>query len=654
MSLRAGVMPWRRLSARRMLAVVVVLVVTLTGLLVVPAAAGAQPPQEWAKSCSSATLGLGRDVVELAPSLAGDTNPDGTRVAISADSRGKFVPVIVVHGWTSKDTHRPERDGAFSHIIDLTANRLGQANTTRSLIGQLQRDRGTAVFTFDYRDYAASWVDDVHLGPALGKVIDCLYRASGQKVIIVSHSMGGLIARYAATHQGVTGGNRAGEISTVITFGTPETGSVAALLSAAAANGAAEASKPLAVLHLILSVCGQLSSTQIQTGTLCDALPAQVRTFDSKAGVALRAGSAQLAALNPFPVGINVDALAGSATFELPGAGWFALPWNNPRVDVGDLIVTSGSAMQGANSTRKVSCAYQLNAAQGASDQVGLAFGLVSKADVAQQPLAAFSGPCFHTQLMRSIELTNEATGAVTDDIKARQPSETPAPVAISIGSVSRNGRSTSPKFAFSLKLPGLIQAKSTTTTRWQHEVERIEREKRAALTEWMGRGQCDPPTNSGCETESSLDMRWLGRVLSNRYASAAVLSDYYASGAGVNQNDVDTITMALDSGKNLTATDVFDIRNPSFVSAIVRKMKSGLACGGQLPSKTTNGGVAVLQGDPALKDFTVNADGVTFWFDRYEASDGACSVASVTIDWATAQPYLTSMGADLRKAARS
>jgi pimeloyl-ACP methyl ester carboxylesterase len=214
MSLRAGVMPWRRLSARRMLAVVVVLVVTLTGLLVVPAAAGAQPPQEWAKSCSSATLGLGRDVVELAPSLAGDTNPDGTRVAISADSRGKFVPVIVVHGWTSKDTHRPERDGAFSHIIDLTANRLGQANTTRSLIGQLQRDRGTAVFTFDYRDYAASWVDDVHLGPALGKVIDCLYRASGQKVIIVSHSMGGLIARYAATHQGVTGGNRAGEIST--------------------------------------------------------------------------------------------------------------------------------------------------------------------------------------------------------------------------------------------------------------------------------------------------------------------------------------------------------------------------------------------------------------------------------------------------------
>ena len=82
--------------------------------------------------------------------------------------------------------------------------------------------------------------------------------------------------------------------------------------------------------------------------------------------------------------------------------------------------------------------------------------------------------------------------------------------------------------------------------------------------------------------------------------------------------------------------------------------MRAGLAGGGQLPSKTTIGCVADLQGEPTLKEFTINADGVTFWFDRYEASDGACSVTSVTIDWATAAPYLTSIGADLRKAAKS
>jgi pimeloyl-ACP methyl ester carboxylesterase len=412
--------------AGRVMGMLVVLVTMVAGLPSGPAVADAQSPAEWAKSCSSAQLRLGGDHVELAPPLAGDTNPDGSRVAISADRRGKFVPVIMVHGWTSKDTHGVERDGAFSHIIDLTANRLGQVNTTRSLIGQLQRDRGAAVFTFDYRDYAASWVDDPHLGPALGKVIDCLYKASDEKVIIVGHSMGGLIARYAARQRGLTGQDRRGEISTVITFGTPETGSVAALLSNAAANSAAATSSPLAVLHLILAACGRLSSSQIITGTLCDSLPASVRTFDSDAGRALRAGSAQLAALRPFPAGISVDALAGGATFDLPGAGWFALPWESTRVDVGDLIVTSGSATKGASSTRKVSCAYQLNGFRGVGDQIGLVFGLVSKTDVAQQPLAVFSGPCFHTQLMRGIELTNEATGAVTDDISSRTPRFSP------------------------------------------------------------------------------------------------------------------------------------------------------------------------------------------------------------------------------------
>jgi pimeloyl-ACP methyl ester carboxylesterase len=422
MNAQPGAARRRPSLARRLLGTVVVLVVTLAGLPSGPAVAATQSPASWAKSCSSAQLGLGRDHVELAPPLAGDTNPDGSRVAISADRRGKFVPVIVVHGWTSKDTHSPVRDGAFSHIIDLTANRLGQVNTTRSLIGQLQRDRGAAVFTFDYRDYAASWVDDTHLGPALGKVIDCLYRASGEKVIIVGHSMGGLIARYAATQRGLTGPDRTGEISTVITFGTPGTGSVAALLSNVAANSAAATSNPLAVLRLILAACGELSSTQIKTGTLCDSLPAPVRTFDSDAGRALRAGSVQLATLRPFPAGISVDALAGGATFDLPGAGWFALPWASTRVDVGDLIVTSGSATKGATTTRKVSCAYQLNGFRSVSDQISLAFGLVSKADVAQQPLAVFSGPCFHTQLMRGIELTNEATGAVTDDINSRLP----------------------------------------------------------------------------------------------------------------------------------------------------------------------------------------------------------------------------------------
>ena len=410
------------MSSRRWLTLLAALLVTATALPIAaphrPALAAGSDPVAWGDACGSARLGLERVTVRLAPALERDpdTNPDGTPVRIRPDRRGRHVPVIMVHGWVGRSTHDEGRDGAFSHRIDLTANRLGTVTPARSLVGQLQRIPGAAVFTFDFRHDAARWVDDARLGPALGKVIDCLYQAAGEKVIVVGHSMGGLVTRYAASRPGVTGPDRAGEISTVVTFGTPATGSIAASVAASAAD-----SNALAVVHLVLSACGRLATDEVGTGTICDTLPPPARAFSSDAGRALRAGSPQLAALKPFPKGITVDTLAGGATFHLPGAGWFALPWTTSAVPVGDLIVTAGSARQGGALGRSASCAYQLNAVRGTTDFAGLLFGLVSRADVAQQPLASLTGACFHTNLMRSIELTNEAIGAVSDDIEARQ-----------------------------------------------------------------------------------------------------------------------------------------------------------------------------------------------------------------------------------------
>jgi pimeloyl-ACP methyl ester carboxylesterase len=336
-------------------------------IMVLPSAATAQaqPGDPAAIRCPG---------VQLAPPLHKDPdrNPDGSDVKITPDSRGKFVPVIMIHGWTGRSTHTEKRDGAFSHRIDLSTNQLATVKPDRSLIGQLQRNPGAAVFTFDYHDYSARWIDDPHIGPALGDAIDCLYKAFGEKVIIVAHSMGGLAARYALTTTGKAGVDRAAEVSTVITFGTPNTGSLAAMLGAAGAGITALMNSQLATLRLVMAACGRLSTASLRTGTLCDRLPEPVRAFDSEVGRALRYGSRQLAALKPFPQNVTVNALAGDATFEIPKLGWFTKLWDTDKVPAGDLIVTTDSAVHGANSDMKAQCSYQLNAVRGATDTAAL------------------------------------------------------------------------------------------------------------------------------------------------------------------------------------------------------------------------------------------------------------------------------------------
>lgn len=351
-----------------------------------------------------------------------DRNPDGSPVTITPDPRGKYVPVVMVHGWTGSATHDSERTGAFSHKIDLTTNQLGQVSASRSLIGQLQRLPGAAVFTFDYHQYSARWVDDSHIGPALGTAIDCLHRATGEKVIIVAHSMGGLAIRHALTPP--TGPGRADKVSTVITFGAPNTGSLLAMLADTALDLGALAAKQLAVLRLILSVCGNASSESVETGTPCDLLPSWARAGDSSAGRALRWGSPQLAALKPFPSKVAVHALAGDTMLTVPKIGWFAMPWETDKVPVGDLVVTTGSATQAADAVTTAKCDYQLSPVRGATDQIGLLLRTTAGNDVAR-PIAAIAGPCYHTNLMRTVQLTNEATGIVSDDISARTPPNT-------------------------------------------------------------------------------------------------------------------------------------------------------------------------------------------------------------------------------------
>jgi triacylglycerol lipase len=361
--------------ARWLSAATIVLLTTVA--IVVPslganAAPSADAPESW--RCMSKDLSLHNDRIALAPVLNGDRRPDGSAIKSSPDRRGKYVPVLLVHGWTSQDNvaDANDRSGAFSHLIDLSPIAGTSVSVTRSMLGQLQNLPGAAVFTFDYHPYSGRWVDDSNVGPALGKVIDCLYHASGEKAIVIGHSMGGLVARYAAV-------GRSAEISIVVTFGTPETGSLAAMLLDTAIAAGSESPQAMGMVRMILSVCGGLSSASITTGSPCDWLPAFVRAFDSNAGRALRYGSPQLAALPPFPKGIRVDALAGDTTLTSRGSGWFALP-SAEEIPVGDVIVSAGSAIHGAGTSRKSHCSYQVSPLQGAGDQINLLLKQVARA----------------------------------------------------------------------------------------------------------------------------------------------------------------------------------------------------------------------------------------------------------------------------------
>ncbi len=384
-----------------------------------PAASG---PSSW--GCDARRLGLDKVVVERAPVVKAERFGDGRAIKNGPDERGAWVPVILVHGWTSQSTHPSAngKTGAFSAPIDLTPSAFAQIKSRISLAGTLQDLAGAAVFTYDYHPYSGRWVTDAHLGPGLGKAIDCLAKASGQKVIVVGHSMGGLMARYAASAPGPGGAkDRSGEISRIVTLGTPNTGSVLA----AVVGGVVDVvpGKVAAVIRLILSACGSATTTDMDA-SVCSIVPF-VGAFEGEAGTALRAGSAELRALKPVPKAIPVDALAGSTNFSIPKLGWFAWPWETTDIPVGDIIVSEASATAGAVERREVTCRYQLSPVRRKTDEYGLMFGLTSRGDVADVPAGAANGPCFHTSLMRTQDLTNEVLGVIGDDIGDRYLSRT-------------------------------------------------------------------------------------------------------------------------------------------------------------------------------------------------------------------------------------
>jgi pimeloyl-ACP methyl ester carboxylesterase len=225
--------------------------------------------------------------------------------------KGGWVPVLLVHGITSsRAAWRETPIGGGASIAD-----------------QLARIPGSAIYTFDYSKNSLDWVTSPLIAPELTSAVDCLAHASSHQVIVVAHSMGGLAAQQAQAAV------PAGEISRVITVGTPVKGSF--LLSAASAVDAdATTISPAesAWVRLLTKVCGA-SGTATPDSNTCGPLS----SVETAAGKAMMPSSVELAALPAWQKGIVVQRLAARLDVSLAGK----------NRDIGDGVVAVSSATAG-------------------------------------------------------------------------------------------------------------------------------------------------------------------------------------------------------------------------------------------------------------------------------------------------------------------
>ena len=170
-------------------------------------------------------------VVLLIPGWAAARHAGATTASCdgltSVDRRGETgadeTPVVLVHGkggspdmWTVK----------MEWATGLSATRY--ATTGYSIAEAFRRMETVDAYVFDYEDHNEKWVTHAETGGKLRDAIDCLYEAYDKQVIVVAHSLGGLMAQYVAkTNAGKTkpADPRDPQIGLVISISTPYRGS---------------------------------------------------------------------------------------------------------------------------------------------------------------------------------------------------------------------------------------------------------------------------------------------------------------------------------------------------------------------------------------------------------------------------------------------
>lgn len=356
---------------------------------------------------ATATLAPAAASSAFAPAGSGVAAALGDRVVrFSQESEQDSRAVLLVHGWLS--TVLPASDGQRSYARSPFSRpvqwRDGSGapvarGMTASLQERLEAQPGVAVYAFDYSANSAGWVGSNGSADNLAAAIRSIADSVHGPVDIVTHSMGGLALRYALRDDpGI-----AALIGEVVTVAAPSQGSDIANVAVdiAAAIRATMSTVPVLqnlVLPWIGAVCNNQLATDARGG--CD-LPPIIRTGIAAlgpAGIALRAGSADIAGLPDWPAGLHVHAIAGSAVVTMP------LPTGRiAEARLGDGLVAENSALAGASETTVITCRTDLP-----PGTAGI--GMVLSGQVAAPP---FGGACGHDAIFSNLEVVDAVLAAL-------------------------------------------------------------------------------------------------------------------------------------------------------------------------------------------------------------------------------------------------
>lgn len=361
--------------------------------------------------------------------MAAQANADGPPVTCAAATLtgqpkpaagGALTPVLLVHGFIGSPEmwHKP---------IELSTLPGGVNPPYRSLVETLGALPGAAVYTLDYRRVNTRWFSNLGGGgEGFIAAADCLTghpAFGGHKLIVVAHSMGGLITRWAVT-AAPGGAKRAQRLGLAITLGTPFEGS---WLAAVVANilgvgppGTFEYESLRALIHLAISVCDG------NTNGACG----QLRTYLDAFGTALAfiPGSAELRALPPWPASVRVDTLSTQSLLQDVGGGGFFFRTASATLDLGDGVVAVRSATSGSSPERTFSCRYTADLGRAATDRLLIWAGQKAEIDTpavdwrVSVVVGAMDATCGHSAQQRLINVTNEVLGAVAEQLERNEP----------------------------------------------------------------------------------------------------------------------------------------------------------------------------------------------------------------------------------------